>query len=42
MLDDVRMAIIITPITTSRKPFGIMVLFVLGSADNSDDVIILP
>jgi hypothetical protein len=41
MLDEVKMTII-SPITTSRKPYGIMVLFALGSADNGDDVITLP
>ena len=41
MLDEVKMTII-SPITTSRKPYGIMVLFALGSADNGGGVITLP
>jgi hypothetical protein len=34
--------IAITPITTSRKPYGVVVLFAIGSADNGDDLITLP
>lgn len=34
--------IAITPITTSRKPYGMVVLFAIGSADNGDDLITLP
>jgi hypothetical protein len=40
MLDDTKMAI--NPITTSRKPYGIVVLFANSGADNADDIITLP